>query len=120
MKRVLLAEDNPMNRELIHDMLEARGFEVIATGDGEEVLRKIEEVQPDVVLLDIQMPRLDGYAVLRRLREGARFRHLPVIALTAYAMHGDREKALESGFDSYISKPIDFAQLRAEIERLLH
>ena len=118
MKRVLLAEDNPMNRELIRDMLEAGGFEVIETSDGEEALRSLRETPPDLVLLDVQMPRLDGYAVLRHLRHELRLGNLPVIALTAYAMRGDREKALAAGFDGYVSKPIDFLQLRAEIERL--
>ncbi len=118
MKRVLLAEDNPMNRELIRDMLEASGCEVIEADDGEEALRKLRETPPDLVLLDVQMPRLDGYAVLSHVRADPRLARLPVIALTAYAMRGDREKVLAAGFDGYVSKPVDFGQLRSEIERL--
>ena len=118
MKRVLLAEDNPMNRELIRDLLESACWQVTEAADGEEALRKLRETAPDLVLLDVQMPRLDGYAVLRRLRDDPRLAHLPVIALTAYAMRGDREQALAAGFDGYVSKPVDFRELRTEIERL--
>ncbi|HXE89876.1 MAG TPA: response regulator [Terriglobales bacterium] len=118
MKRILLAEDNPMNRELIRDVLEALGCEVIEAENGEAALRKLRELPPDLVLLDVQMPGLDGYAVLGQVRADARLSHLPVIALTAFAMRGDRERMLAAGFDAYLSKPIDFDQLRAEIERL--
>jgi CheY-like chemotaxis protein len=119
MKRILVAEDNPANRELLTEMLDAWGYESIQAVDGAEVLTKAEADNPDLVLLDIQMPVLDGYAVLSRLRNDPRFSRLPVVALTAFAMRGDREKALASGFDGYITKPIDGVLLRDELERLL-
>ncbi|HSA92348.1 MAG TPA: response regulator [Terriglobales bacterium] len=118
MKRILLAEDNPTNRELIRDVLEADGCEVIEADNGQEALHKLREILPHLVLLDVQMPELDGYAVLNRLRADPQLARLPVIALTAYAMRGDRERALAAGFDGYVSKPVDFRHLRAEIERL--
>jgi two-component system, cell cycle response regulator DivK len=119
MKKILAAEDNPANRELLTEMLDAWGYESIQAVDGAEALAKTESNTPDLVLLDIQMPVLDGYAVLSRLRNDRRFSRLPVVALTASAMRGDREKALASGFDGYITKPIDGPLLRAELERLL-
>ena len=119
MSRILVAEDNPMNRELIREMLEARGYEMVEAATGLEALERMDRATPDLVLLDVQMPVLDGYGVIRRLRDDKRFTRLPVVGLTAYAMRGDREKALAAGFTSYVTKPIDFAVLTGEIERLL-
>lgn len=119
MKRILVAEDNPANRELIREILEAHGYEVVEALDGEEALRKVEGMKPDLVLLDIQMPKLDGYSVLYRLRENPRTATLPVIALTAYAMRGDWEKGLAAGFNAYLTKPITASVLTREIEQWL-
>jgi CheY-like chemotaxis protein len=119
LKTILIGEDNPVNKELLAAILEHWGYAVREASNGEEVLAGIEASVPDLVLLDIQMPELDGYAVLRRLRADSRFEHLKIVALTAYAMRGDRERALEAGFDGYVVKPVDRKVLRDEIERLI-
>ncbi len=118
MRKILVAEDNPASRELIREILEIEGYRVVEACDGLEALQKVDEETPDLLLLDIQMPVKDGYALLRQLRQGARFSALRVVALTASAMRGDREKALGAGFDAYIAKPIDAAALRTQIEHL--
>lgn len=119
MKKIVIAEDSPAGRELLHELVESWGYEVIEATDGREALQKIMETAPDLVLCDIQMPEQDGYAVIQSLRRDPRFTKLPVIALTAFAMRGDREKALAAGFDGHQSKPVEFESLKAEIERLL-
>jgi len=95
------------------------GYQVVAACDGGEALDKIEETEPELILLDIQMPVLDGLAVVHRLREHPRFCSCPIIAVTASAMRGDRDQTLRAGFDGYLSKPVDMATLRTEIERHL-
>ena len=119
MTKVLIAEDNAVNRELLHELLELRGYTVVEACDGEEALRMVEQTQPDLLLLDIGMPVLDGFAVVRKIRENPRFASLPVVAVTAYAMQGDREKILNSKFDGYLSKPVNARALAEELERLL-
>jgi CheY-like chemotaxis protein len=119
MKRILLAEDNLPSRELVREILETLGYQVIEACDGGEALDKVRANEPDLVLMDIQMPVMDGFAVLSQLRKEYRFAKLPVIALTAYAMEGDREKILEAGFDGYTTKPINAATLSTEIKRRL-
>ena len=119
MKRVLVADDNPVSRELIREILEDDDCEVIEAGDGREALEKVREHRPDLALLDIQMPVMDGNAVVRQIRADAQLSKLPVVALTAYAMQGDREKALALGFNSYITKPIDIPTFRAAVAELL-
>jgi two-component system cell cycle response regulator DivK len=119
MTKVLIAEDNPVNRELLRELLQARGYDVVEACDGQEALAVIERAAPDVLLLDIGMPVLDGFGVVRALRENPRFATLPALAVTAYAMQGDREKILRSGFDGYLPKPVDAGCLAEEIERLL-
>jgi CheY-like chemotaxis protein len=119
MSKILVAEDNLPNRELIREILESCGHEVIEAEDGQQALERLKEFTPDLILLDIQMPVLDGYAVLRELRQTPRFATLKVLALTAYAMQGDREKALQSGFDGYLTKPIDMTLLPKQLEEFL-
>jgi CheY-like chemotaxis protein len=119
MTKVLIAEDNPVNRELLRELLEARGYTVSEACDGQEALRMIEQTHPDILLLDIGMPVLDGFAVIRKIRENPGLATLPVLAVTAYAMQGDRENVLNSGFDGYLSKPINARALADELERLL-
>ncbi len=119
MKKVLLAEDNAVNRELLRELLEARGYEVIEACNGQEALAALEQSVPDILLLDIGMPVLDGYAVASRIRQDPRFAKLPVLGVTAYAMQGDREKILDSGFDGYLSKPVHAKALKEELDRLL-
>ncbi len=109
--KVLVAEDNPANRELIREILELQGYEVLEAKNGLEALEQIEEKLPDLVLMDIQMPLIDGLEAVTKLRSDERFGKLPVIALTAYAMNGDEEKALMAGFDGYLPKPMDVRQL---------
>jgi CheY-like chemotaxis protein len=116
---VLVAEDNAVNRELIRELLELRGYTVLEACDGQEALGIIERAQPDLLLLDIGMPVLDGFAVVRRIRESPQIARLPIVAVTAYAMQGDRERILDSGFDGYLSKPIDPSSLTEELNRLL-
>jgi CheY-like chemotaxis protein len=116
---VLVAEDNAVNRELIRELLELRGYTVLEACDGQEALGIIERAQPDLLLLDIGMPVLDGFAVVRRIRESPRIARLPIVAVTAYAMQGDRERILDSGFDGYLSKPINPSSLTEELDRLL-
>jgi two-component system, cell cycle response regulator DivK len=119
MIKVLIAEDNAINRELLRELLEMRGYSVVEACDGQEALNVIEQTNPDLLLLDIGMPVLDGFALIRKIRETSRLATLPVVAVTAYAMQGDRDKILNSGFDGYLSKPIDAIALAAELERLL-
>jgi two-component system, cell cycle response regulator DivK len=119
MIKALIAEDNATNRELLRELLEARGYAVLEACDGSEALQLIEETKPDILLLDIGMPKLDGFAVLRKIRENPQIETLPVLAVTAYAMSGDREKALNSGFDGYLSKPVNSHSLTEELDRLL-
>jgi len=114
-KRILVAEDSAVNGELIREFLQMRGYETIEAANGQEAVEKVAACDPDVVLLDIQMPVLDGFEVIRRIRSDPRHQHLAVIALTAYAMRGDREKALAAGFDEYVTKPIDFEILLCAI-----
>ena len=119
MTNVLVAEDNPVNRELLRELLEAHGYNVSEAPDGQEALRMIEQTPPDILLLDIGMPVLDGFAVMRKIRENPSLATLTVLAVTAYAMLGDRENILNAGFDGYLSKPIDARDLANELERLL-
>ena len=118
MTKVLVAEDNPVNRELLRELLENRGYDVVEAPDGQEALRMIEQTHPDILLLDIGMPVLDGFAVMRKIRENPSLATLPVLAVTAYAMQGDRDNVLNAGFDGYLSKPIDARDLANELERL--
>jgi two-component system, cell cycle response regulator DivK len=116
----LIAEDNPVNRELLRELLEARGFSVAEADDGDEALKTIAQQPPDVLLLDLGMPKLDGFEVVRQIRQNPRSAHLRIVAVTAFAMRGDREKALQSGFDGYVSKPINALLLFAELDRVLN
>jgi CheY-like chemotaxis protein len=119
METILLVEDHNLIRELVQEMLELAGYKVMAARDHNDAFQKIEEVTPNLILLDIQLPGLDGYAVLRHLRGNARFNKIPVLALTAYAMESDRQKGLEAGFDGYLTKPIERVSLLESIQTLL-
>ena len=119
MKRILIADDKATGRELVRTILEKDGFEVYEAADGVEALEQARQVRPDLVILDLHMPRLDGFGTVAALRQETSLRSTPVLALTASAMMGDRERALGAGFTGYVTKPIRVAVLRAEIERLL-
>lgn len=117
MNRILVAEDNAVNRELLREMLEVFRCEVVEASDGREALARMEESGADLVLLDINMPVLDGYSVLKSIRQNPRFSAIPVLAVTAYAMKEDRQKVLDAGFNGYVAKPIDAALLLGELQR---
>ena len=119
MKRILIAEDRPASLELIRTVLECAGYEVIEALDGQEAIEKASGNPVDLVLLDLQMPKVDGFGVLAELRENPRYARTPIVALTASAMQGDRERALEAGFSSYVTKPVELTVLRSEIDRLI-
>lgn len=120
MKKILVVDDNPVSRELIREALEGSKIEILEASDGKEALDRIKEEQPDLVLLDIDLPTMDGYEVLRLVRSQSRFDKVIIVALTAYAMLQDREKIVAAGFEHFISKPIDVAQLRIDVRSLLH
>ena len=119
MKRILIVEDKATSRELLRTVLEQQGYAVEEARDGEEALRKISQHLPDLVLMDLHMPARNGFEVMEEIRKNPRLQTLPVVAVTASAMQGDREKALAAGFTSYISKPVSLVQLRLEVSRLL-
>jgi CheY-like chemotaxis protein len=116
---ILLADDNPGNREVARLALEAVGYEVIEAANGREALELARSVMPRLLILDIQMPVLDGYGVIGELRRDAQFAKTPAIAMTAYAMQGDQEKALAAGFTRHISKPVNLLNLRRIVAELL-
>lgn len=119
MKRILIVEDKATSRELLRTVLEKQGYGVLEAHDGKEALRILRDAAPDLVLLDLQIPIHNGYEVLREIRGDDRLAAVPVVALTASAMQGDREKALAAGFTGYIAKPVALAQIRDEVNRLL-
>ena len=119
MTKILLVEDNEMNRDMLSRRLQKQGYEVVLAVDGEEGLAKAQSDSPALILMDMSLPGVDGWEATRRLKAAAETRHIPVIAVSAHAMAGDREKALEAGCDDYDTKPIDFARLRAKIQALL-
>ncbi len=116
MKTILVADDSAVSRELVREALEEIGYRVIEAADGREALAMALESAPDLALLDIRMPVQDGYETVRAMREDPRLAELPVLALTAFAMRGDEEKAALAGFDGYLTKPIGIAALRAAVE----
>jgi two-component system cell cycle response regulator DivK len=118
-RKILVVDDNEDGRELVVKILKNRGYQMIEAVDGEEALEKASAECPDLILLDISIPKLDGYEVTRRLKSQVKFKDIPIIALTAHAMKGDREKALEAGCDGYISKPIDIHELPDQIKSYL-
>jgi two-component system cell cycle response regulator DivK len=119
MKRVLVADDKDTGRELVRTVLENCNYEVFEASDGVEALALARRIQPDLIILDLHMPGLDGFGVIQELRRDQNFANTPVMALTASAMMGDRERALAFGFTGYIAKPIRLTALRAEVERML-
>jgi two-component system cell cycle response regulator DivK len=117
MNRILVAEDNAVNLELLREMLEGLRCEVVEATNGEQALARVEETNPDLILLDINMPKMNGYAVLSRLRQHRKFCDVPVLAVTAYAMKEDQQKVLDAGFNGYLPKPIDAGRLLDELRR---
>jgi len=119
MPRILLVEDNEMNRDMLSRRLERKGYEVLLAVDGREGVERAGAEAPDLVLMDMSLPVLDGWEATRILKAAPATRGIPVIALTAHAMSSDRAKALEAGCDDYDTKPIDLPRLLEKIEALL-
>jgi CheY-like chemotaxis protein len=119
MVRILLVEDNEMNRDMLSRRLTRKGYEVVLAVDGQSGVEMARTQSPDLVLIDMSLPVLDGWEATRRLKADAATKHIPVIALTAHAMSGDREKALEAGCDDYDTKPVELVRLLGKIEALL-
>jgi CheY-like chemotaxis protein len=116
---ILLIEDNVQNRYLVTFLLEKHGHEVVAAFDGQEGIEVAQTCRPSLILLDLQLPSMDGYSVARALRSFAALRETPIIAVTSYAMSGDREKALAAGCSGYIEKPIDPDNFVAQVSSFL-
>jgi CheY-like chemotaxis protein len=116
---ILLAEDNQANILTIGEYLKNHGYEIISAHDGVETLQKAQQIHPDIILMDIQMPVMDGLETMTRLRSSPEFTHTPIIALTALAMPGDRERCVLAGASAYMSKPVSLKTLRYTIETLL-
>jgi len=114
-KKILIVDDNRDSRELVVKALKGKGYRMIEATDGEEALEKAVAERPDLILMDISMPKIDGFEVTRRLKSREEFQDVPIVALTAHAMKGDREKALGVGCEGYISKPINIRELPEQI-----
>jgi two-component system cell cycle response regulator DivK len=119
MPKILLVEDNEMNRDMLSRRLQRKGYFVVTAQDGEQGHSLACSEEPDLILMDISLPAMDGWEVTRLLKANRSTCHIPIIALTAHAMVGDREKAIEVGCDDYDTKPVDFARLSGKIENLL-
>jgi CheY-like chemotaxis protein len=119
MPKILLVEDNEMNRDMLSRRLERRGYEVVIAVDGQQGVDLALSTQPDLILMDMSLPVIDGWEATRQIKAKDGVKATPVIALTAHAMSGDREKALEAGCDDYDTKPIELPRLLGKIEALL-
>lgn len=120
MKRILVVDDNSSSRELVKFALEREAdYQIEEAANGHDALSRIRRILPDLILMDIQMPEMDGYETLRQIRAHPSCNRVPVVAITAFAMLDDRQKAFEAGFDGYFAKPINIAALRTQIESLL-
>ena len=119
MRRILLVEDNEMNRDMLSRRLRRRGYEVIIAVDGQQGVAMAQSSSPDIVLMDMSLPVMDGWEATRTLKASPDTKEIPVIALTAHAMSTDREKAMEAGCDDYDTKPIELTRLIAKMESLM-
>jgi CheY-like chemotaxis protein len=119
MAKILLVEDNEMNRDMLSRRLARKGYDVSIAVDGSEGITKAQSETPDLILMDMSLPVVDGWDATRRLRNTPETRAIPIIALTAHAMASDRDRALEAGCDDYDTKPVDLTRLLAKIETLL-
>ncbi|HXK28809.1 MAG TPA: response regulator [Candidatus Binatia bacterium] len=119
MPKILLVEDNEMNRDMLSRRLERRGFQVLIAVDGEQGVAMAQSEVPDLVLMDMSLPVVDGWEATRRLKAAPETRSVPIIALTSHAMVGDRDKAIDAGCDDYDTKPIELPRLLEKINRLI-
>ena len=117
--RILVVEDNPKNLKLVRDVLQYSGYEVIEATSGEDGVRLADETSPDLILMDLQLPGIDGVEALRRIRASERTRRVPVVAVTAFAMDHDRDRAFDSGFNGYVEKPISVRRLPQQVRDFL-
>jgi two-component system cell cycle response regulator DivK len=120
MPKILIVEDNPKNREMLSRRLIKRGYEIVMAEDGQEGIDITTSEMPDLILLDMSLPVMDGWEVAKHLKSGGATKHIPIIALTAHAMAGDREKTIEAGCDEYETKPIRLPVLLEKMEALLN
>jgi two-component system cell cycle response regulator DivK len=120
MPKVLLVEDNEMNRDMLSRRLARRGFDVLMAVDGEQGVRMAKSEMPDLILMDMSLPVLDGWGATRQIKAEVSTQSIPLIALTAHAMAGDRDKALQAGCDDYDTKPIELPRLLDKMDRLLN
>ncbi len=118
-KRILVVEDQEDNRQIIRDLLTSAGYELVEAVDGEEGVRLAESERPDLILMDIQLPVLDGHEATRRIKQNPELRHIPIIVVTSYALSGDDQKAIAAGSDGYMAKPFSPRQLLATICKFL-
>ena len=118
-KTILVAEDNSMNAELLRAILEAKGYRVLCVTKGDEAVKVALKKKPDLILMDIQLPGIDGYEATKRIKSNKETKNIPVIAITAYALKGDREKAIDAGCDDYIKKPIDTREVPIIVARYI-
>ena len=118
-KKILIVEDNELNMKLFHDLLDAQGYETLQTGEGLQALSLARMHQPDLILMDIQLPEISGLEVTKWLKEDEDLAHIPVVAVTAFAMKGDEERIREGGCEAYISKPISVAQFLETVRHYL-
>jgi two-component system, cell cycle response regulator DivK len=118
-KRVLVVEDQPDNRQIIRDMLAPTDYEIIEVEDGEQALAVVAKERPDLILMDIQLPVMDGYEATRRIKADPALRSIPIIAVTSYALSGEEMKARAAGCDEYVAKPFSPRQLLAKIKQYL-
>jgi two-component system, cell cycle response regulator DivK len=118
-KRILVVDDNPRNLKLAFDVLEDAGYEVVEAVNAEEAQSMIDRNLPDLILMDIALPGMDGLTLTRKIKANERTKHICIIALTAFAMKGDDQKALAAGCDGYITKPIDIHQLPLQVAEIL-
>ena len=117
--KILIIEDNPRNMRLMELLLKGNGYTLLKATDGKEAMEVAVSEHPDLILMDVQLPRLSGLEVTRQLRQMPAFSRVPILAITAYAMGGDREKFMDAGFNAYLSKPISTRELREMIAELL-
>ncbi len=116
---ILYVEDNPDNRNLIRRVLNAEGYEIVEAAHANQAFQKLETEKIDLILMDINMPDMDGYTLTAKIKKTERFKNIPIVAVTANVMRGDREKSLEAGCDGYIQKPIDIDTLAQQISRFI-
>jgi two-component system cell cycle response regulator DivK len=120
MPTILIVEDNELNRDMLSRRLERRGYDTLVAVDGEQGLEVARRIQPNLILMDMSLPVLDGWEATKRLKSAPETAAIPIVALTAHAMSGDRERALEAGCDEYDTKPVEFPRLVLKIEALLN